>query len=84
MSGQASTGIAPDDPDFLYLGVDRKKTMAEAPPYDGKKNCWVPDEKEGYVAAEIESTKGDVVCVKTTVKLEVRHQYSNRQYSYQR
>ena len=71
MSGQASQGINVDDPDFLYLGVDRKKALAEAPPYDGKKNCWIPDEKEGYVGAEIESTKGEVVCVKTTVKLEV-------------
>ena len=71
MSGQASTGIHVEDPDFTYLGVDRKKVLSEAPPYDGKKSCWIPDEKEGYVAAEIESTKGEVVCVKTVEKLEV-------------
>lgn len=58
------SGMDPKDPDFQYLGVDRKKALAEAPPYDGKKDCWVPDEKEGYVAAVIESTKGDVVTVK--------------------
>ena len=59
------SGMDPKDPDFRYLGVDRKKALAEAPPYDGKKNCWIPDEKEGYLAAEIESTKGDMVTVKT-------------------
>ena len=59
------SGIPVDDPDFLYLGVDKKKVLQEAPAYDGKKNCWVPDEKEGYLSAEIESTKGDMVTVKT-------------------
>lgn len=32
-------------------------------PYDSKKNCWIPDVEEGYVAAEITSTKGDMVTV---------------------
>ena len=59
-----STGIAPEDPDFIYLGVDRKKLIAEQKPFDGKKNCWVPDEKEGYIRGEIESTKGDMVTVR--------------------
>ncbi|PAV84372.1 hypothetical protein WR25_01810 [Diploscapter pachys] len=35
-------------------------------PYDSKKNCWVPDSEEGYVAAEITGTKGDAVTVVTT------------------
>ena len=71
MSGQASTGISTDDNDFQFLGVDRAKVLKEAPPYDGKKSCWVPDEKEGYVAAEIESTKGEIVCVRTVERMEV-------------
>ena len=62
------SGIAVDDPDFIYLGVDKKKVLQEAPPYDGKKNCWIPDEKKGYLAAEIESTKGDVVTVRTETR----------------
>ena len=66
------SGIPVDDPDFLYLGVDKKKVLQEAPAYDGKKNCWVTDVKHGYLAAEIESTKGDVVTVMTE-KREVRH-----------
>ena len=59
-----STGIAVDDEDFKYLGVDRKALIAEQKPFDGKKNCWVPDEKEGYMRGEIESTKGDMVTVR--------------------
>ena len=59
-------GLAPDDPDFPYLGVDRQQAIAEAPAYDGKKSCWVTDEKEGYLVAEIQGeTKGDEVVVRT-------------------
>ncbi|XP_053388294.1 myosin heavy chain, striated muscle-like isoform X5 [Mercenaria mercenaria] len=54
------------DPEFQYLAVDHKKVMKEAKPFDGKKACWVPDEKEGFSRAEIQSTKGEEV----TVKLE--------------
>ena len=53
------------DPDFKYLAVDRKKLMREqTAPYDGKKACWVPDEKEGFIRAEIVSSKGDEITVK--------------------
>lgn len=52
------------DPDFLYLAVDRKKQQREQLPFDGKKACWVPDPKEGFVRAEIQSTKGEEVTVK--------------------
>jgi myosin heavy chain 6/7 len=65
MSASASSGIPIDDPDFEFLGVDKHKLLKEQKPYDGKKNCWVPDDKEGFMAAEIESTKGDMVTVKT-------------------
>ena len=53
-----------NDPDFLYLAIDRKKMIKEAAPFDGKKNCWVPDEKEGFAPAEIQSTKGEEITVK--------------------
>jgi len=60
------SGLPPDDPDFQYLGVDRKKlAMEQTQPFDGKKNCWIPDEKEGYLKAEIQSTKGDQITVLT-------------------
>ncbi|VDM85001.1 unnamed protein product, partial [Strongylus vulgaris] len=31
--------------------------------YDSKKNCWVPDEEEGYVEAVIVKTEGNMVTV---------------------
>lgn len=56
----------PKDPDFEFLAVDRKKLMAEqTKAFDGKKACWVPDAKEGFMAAEIQSTKGEEITVKT-------------------
>lgn len=57
----------PDDEDFKYLAIDRKKMLKEqTQPFDGKKNCWVPWEKEGFGAAEIQSTKGEEITVKLT------------------
>ena len=50
--------ISPDDPDYQYLAPNKKKLQEEHnQPFDGKKNCWIPDQKEGYVKAEIISTK---------------------------
>lgn len=34
-------------------------------PYDSKKNCWVPDEEEGYIPAEIKTAAGDNITVVT-------------------
>ena len=63
------SGITVDDPDFQFLAVDRKKLLEEqTQPFDGKKNCWIPDVKEGYLKAEIISTKGDDVTVLTENK----------------
>jgi len=53
------------DPDFQYLALDRKKLLEEAPPYDPKTSCWVPDHKLGYIRSNIQSTKGDDVVVLT-------------------
>ena len=53
------------DPDFKYLAVDRHKLMKEqTQAFDGKKACWVTDEKEGFVRADIVSSKGDEITVK--------------------
>ena len=60
------------DEDFKYLAVDRKKLMKEqTQPFDGKKACWVPCEKEGFIRAEIQSTKGEEVTVKHEKNNEV-------------
>jgi len=53
------------DADFQYLALDRKKMLAEAPPYDPKTSCWIPDHKLGYIRSNIQSTKGDDVVVLT-------------------
>ncbi|WAR11053.1 MYS-like protein [Mya arenaria] len=36
-----------------YLYVDRMKVMKEMEGFDGKKACWVPDEKDGFTLGEI-------------------------------
>ncbi|KAK6054864.1 myosin head [Cooperia oncophora] len=54
-----------NDPGWQYLRRSREQALEDqSKPYDSKKNCWVPDVDDGYVAAEITSTKGDqVTCV---------------------
>ncbi|XP_034831934.1 myosin heavy chain, muscle isoform X20 [Maniola hyperantus] len=54
-----------DDPDptpYLFVSLEQKR-IDQSKPYDGKKACWVPDEKEGFVQGEIKATKGDLVTV---------------------
>ena len=54
------------DEDFQFLRPDRRKLAEEQnQPFDGKKMCWIPDQKEGYIKAEIISTKGEDVTVST-------------------
>jgi hypothetical protein len=66
----------PNDPEYLealkYLALPSdEKIKLRSQPFDAKKACWVPDPKESYIAADIESTKDDQVTVKTC-KGEVR------------
>lgn len=66
------SGLDVNDPDYQYLVVDRKKLMKEqTQSFDGKKSCWVPDVKEGFLAAEIQSTKGEEITVKLAKNNEV-------------
>ena len=59
---------------YLLVSKEEKiKTQARA--FDGKKNCWIPEAKEGFVPAEIQSEKGDKVVVKLTsgeVELKIK------------
>lgn len=57
-----SSGPDPDPTEFLYVSLEQKR-IDSSKPYDGKKACWVPDEKEGFVQGEIQGTKGDLVTV---------------------
>ncbi|KAI6228188.1 Myosin head [Aphelenchoides besseyi] len=51
---------------WQYLRMTREQMLEEqSKPYDSKKNCWVADPEEGYVAAEIKSSAGDDVTVVT-------------------
>ena len=60
-----------NDPEIVeslkYLLIPQAdKIKAQAQPFDGKKACWIPEHKEGFIAAEIISTKGEEVTVKTS------------------
>ncbi|GBP36662.1 Myosin heavy chain, muscle [Eumeta japonica] len=52
----------PDPTPYLFVSLEQKR-IDQSKPYDGKKACWVPDEKEGFVQGEIKATKGDLVTV---------------------
>jgi len=61
-----SRWIMSSDDDFQYLRCDPRKLAEEQnQPFDGKKMCWIPDQKEGYIKADIISTKGEDVTVCT-------------------
>ncbi|XP_045127368.1 myosin heavy chain, muscle-like [Portunus trituberculatus] len=57
-----STGPDPDPSEFLFISMEMKMKDATKP-YDPKKSCWIPDEKEGFVEGEIQGTKGDLITV---------------------
>ena len=66
--------LASDDPEVIeslqYLLVpSSEKIRYQALPYDAKKNFWVPNEKLGFVAGEIQSENGDDVTVKDSTGL---------------
>lgn len=56
-------GEDPDPTPYLYVSLEQKR-IDQTKPYDAKKACWVPDEAEGFLQGEIQSTKGDLVNVK--------------------
>jgi myosin heavy chain 6/7 len=58
-------GDDPDPAEWLFISLEQKR-IDQSKPYDAKKACWVPDEKLGYVLAEIKSTKGEMVTVGIT------------------
>jgi len=49
---------------YLVLPTEEKlKLRSQA--FDAKKACWIPDQKEVYIAGEITEVKGDQTVVKT-------------------
>ncbi|KAI6243533.1 hypothetical protein M3Y99_00110700 [Aphelenchoides fujianensis] len=54
------------DPGWQYLRQsEEQKLAASTRKFDSKKNVWVADPEEGFMEAEIKSTKGDQVVVMT-------------------
>lgn len=52
----------PDPTPYLFVSLEQKR-IDQTKPYDAKKSCWVPDDKEGFLLGEIKGTKGDLVTV---------------------
>jgi len=57
-----TTGPDPDPTEFLFVSLEQKR-IDQSKPYDPKKQCWVPDDKEGFVIGEMRGTKGELVTV---------------------
>ncbi|VDK52965.1 unnamed protein product [Anisakis simplex] len=56
-----------NDPGWVYLRQSPEQLLAATTKkFDSKKNVWVADPEEGFVAAEIKSSKGDKIVVVTT------------------
>lgn len=53
------------DPMPFLAPVEKERLDAMNKPYDIKKSCWVKDDKDAYVAGEVQSDDGDKVIVKT-------------------
>ncbi|XP_069988585.1 myosin heavy chain, muscle-like [Penaeus vannamei] len=53
-----STGPDPDPTEFLFISAEQRM-LDQTKPYDPKKSCWVPDDKEGFVEGLIQGAKGD-------------------------
>ncbi|XP_061080576.1 myosin-16-like [Conger conger] len=53
------------DPMPFLAPTEKERLEAMAKPYDIKKSCWVKDEKEGFIAGEIQSEQGEQITVKT-------------------
>ncbi|XP_067471897.1 myosin-16-like [Thunnus thynnus] len=54
------------DPMPFLVPTEKERLDAMNKPYDIKRSCWVKDEKEAFIAGEIQSEDGDKVTVKTT------------------
>ncbi|XP_039972878.1 myosin-16-like [Xiphias gladius] len=54
------------DPMPFLVPSEKERLDAMNKPYDIKRSCWVKDEKEAFIAGEIQSEEGDKVTVKTT------------------
>ncbi|XP_026180047.1 myosin-16-like [Mastacembelus armatus] len=54
------------DPMPFLVPLEKERLDAMNKPYDIKRSCWVKDEKEAFIAGEIQSEDGDKVTIRTT------------------
>ncbi|XP_032086660.1 myosin-16 [Thamnophis elegans] len=59
------------DPLPFLAPTEKEKIEAISKPYDIKKSCWVKDEKEGFIAGEIQSETDTQITVKTVTNQTV-------------
>ncbi|KAK6050733.1 myosin head [Cooperia oncophora] len=60
-------GSIENDPAWEFLRQSPEQLLAASTKkFDSKKNVWISDKEEGFIAAEIKSTKGDVMVVVTS------------------
>uniref|UniRef100_A0A1I7XKR3 Myosin N-terminal SH3-like domain-containing protein n=1 Tax=Heterorhabditis bacteriophora TaxID=37862 RepID=A0A1I7XKR3_HETBA len=77
------SGNFEQDEGFPFLGISREARAASASrPFDSKKNVWVPDPEDGFVAAEIQSVQGDQVTVTTAKGTSVRVKEQRKKWKY--
>lgn len=82
---KAAPGEDPDPTPYLFVSLEQKR-IDQTKPFDSKKACWIPDDKEGYILGEIKSTKGDMVTIdiegegERTVKKDILQQVNPPKY----
>ena len=52
-----------------FIEDNNNKPFLQTKPYDAKKSCWVPDDKDGFVEGEIRKSTGEQVTVAVGVKV---------------
>lgn len=58
--------MASEDPEQYLRPTDKATLLERTKTFDAKKWLWIPDEKEGYLAAAVTATKGDMLTVETS------------------
>ncbi|PIO71801.1 myosin SH3-like domain protein [Teladorsagia circumcincta] len=71
-------GSVENDPGWQFLRQSPEQLLAATTKkFDSKKNVWIADAEEGFIAAEIKSTKGDVM---KTIKKDEAQQMNPPKY----
>lgn len=63
---EKSAKMSGEDPEQYLRPTDKATMLERTKTFDAKKWLWIPDEKEGYLAASVASTKGDMLTVETS------------------